>query len=35
MPIVQEVNMVLFEGKACRQAVVDLMEREAKEEKRA
>lgn len=33
MPIVQEVNMVLFEGKACRQAVVDLMEREAKEEK--
>jgi glycerol-3-phosphate dehydrogenase (NAD(P)+) len=35
MPIVQEVNAVLFEGKACRQAVADLMEREAKEEKRA
>lgn len=33
MPIVQEVNAVLFAGKPCRQAVGDLMEREAKEEK--
>ncbi len=33
MPIVQEVNAVLFADKPCRQAVGDLMEREAKEEK--
>lgn len=33
MPIVQEVNAVLFGGKSCRQAVGDLMEREAKGEK--
>lgn len=33
MPIVQEVNAVLFEGKSCRQAVGDLMERSAKDEK--
>ena len=33
MPIVREVNAVLFADKSCRQAVGDLMEREAKEEK--
>ena len=33
MPIVQEVNAVLFADKSCRQAVGDLMEREAKGEK--
>jgi glycerol-3-phosphate dehydrogenase (NAD(P)+) len=33
MPIVQEVHNVLFSGKSCRQAVGDLMERGAKEEK--
>ncbi|MGQ0811149.1 MAG: NAD(P)H-dependent glycerol-3-phosphate dehydrogenase, partial [Nitrospiraceae bacterium] len=33
MPIVREVNAVLFQGKSCRQAVGELMEREAKEEK--
>jgi glycerol-3-phosphate dehydrogenase (NAD(P)+) len=33
MPIVQEVNAVLFEGKSCRKAVTDLMERDAKQEK--
>lgn len=33
MPIVQEVNAVLFADKPCRRAVGDLMEREAKEEK--
>jgi glycerol-3-phosphate dehydrogenase (NAD(P)+) len=33
MPIVQEVNEVLFADKPCRRAVGDLMEREAKEEK--
>lgn len=33
MPIVQEINAVLFEGKSCRRAVTDLMEREAKGEK--
>ena len=33
MPIVQEVHNVLFSGKSCRQAVGDLMERSAKEEK--
>ncbi len=32
MPIVREVCAVLFEGKSCRQAVSDLMERGAKEE---
>ena len=32
MPIVQEVCAVLFEGKPCRRAVSDLMERVAKEE---
>ncbi len=32
MPIVKEVCAVLFEGKACEQAVRDLMERGAKEE---
>jgi glycerol-3-phosphate dehydrogenase (NAD(P)+) len=30
MPIVQEINAVLFEGKSCRKAVTDLMERDAK-----
>ena len=33
MPIVQEVHNVLFSGKSCRQAVGDLMERGAREEK--
>jgi len=33
MPITQEINAVLFEGKSCRKAVSDLMEREAKPEK--
>jgi glycerol-3-phosphate dehydrogenase (NAD(P)+) len=33
MPIVQEINAVLFEGKSCRKAVTDLMERAAKPEK--
>ena len=33
MPIIQEVNAVLFEHKSCRKAVSDLMERDAKEEK--
>lgn len=33
MPIVQEINAVLFEGKSCRRAVTDLMERGAKSEK--
>lgn len=33
MPIVQEVDAVLFADKPCRQAVGDLMERGAKEEK--
>lgn len=33
MPIVREVNAVLFEGKSCRRAVSDLMERVAKPEK--
>jgi glycerol-3-phosphate dehydrogenase (NAD(P)+) len=33
MPIVREVNAVLFEGKPCRKAVSDLMERVAKPEK--
>lgn len=35
MPIVQEINSVLFEGKSCRRAVTDLMERQAKAEKGA
>lgn len=35
MPIVQEINAVLFEGKSCRRAVTDLMERGAKPEKGA
>ncbi len=35
MPIVREVNAVLFEGKSCRRAVSDLMERDAKPEKGA
>ncbi|MBP0124260.1 MAG: NAD(P)-dependent glycerol-3-phosphate dehydrogenase [Nitrospira sp.] len=33
MPIVRAINEVLFEGKSCRQAVTDLMERDAKLEK--
>jgi glycerol-3-phosphate dehydrogenase (NAD(P)+) len=33
MPIVREVNAVLFEGKSCGKAVSDLMERVAKPEK--
>ena len=33
MPIVREINAVLFEGKSCRKAVSDLMERVAKPEK--
>ena len=33
MPIVHEINAVLFEGKSCRKAVSDLMERVAKLEK--
>ena len=32
MPIVQEVHAALFDGKSCRQAVSDLMERSAKDE---
>ncbi|MBS0151543.1 MAG: NAD(P)-dependent glycerol-3-phosphate dehydrogenase [Nitrospira sp.] len=33
MPIIQEINAVLYENKSCRQAVSDLMERDAKLEK--
>jgi glycerol-3-phosphate dehydrogenase (NAD(P)+) len=33
MPIVREINAVLFEGKSCCKAVTDLMERDAKPEK--
>ncbi len=33
LPIIQEVNAVLFENKSCRKAVSDLMERGAKPEK--
>jgi glycerol-3-phosphate dehydrogenase (NAD(P)+) len=33
MPIIQEINAVLHENKSCRQAVSDLMERDAKLEK--
>ncbi len=33
MPIIQEINAVLFDHKSCRKAVSDLMEREAKQEK--
>lgn len=35
MPIVREINAVLFENKSCRRAVSDLMERVAKPEKGA
>ena len=33
MPIIQEINAVLYANKSCRQAVSDLMERDAKLEK--
>lgn len=33
MPIIQEINAVLYEHKSCRQAVSDLMQRDAKPEK--
>lgn len=33
MPITQQINAVLFQGKSCRKAVSELMEREAKSEK--
>jgi len=33
MPIIQEINAVLYDGKSCRKAVTDLMERDAKSEK--
>lgn len=33
MPITEEINAVLFQGKSCRKAVSDLMERDAKLEK--
>ncbi|NGZ09731.1 MAG: NAD(P)-dependent glycerol-3-phosphate dehydrogenase [Nitrospira sp. LK70] len=33
MPIIQEINAVLYDDKSCRQAVRDLMERDAKSEK--
>ena len=33
MPIVQEINAVLFDEKSCRRAVSDLMQRVAKPEK--
>ncbi len=33
MPITQEINAVLFDGKSCRKAVSELMERAAKAEK--
>ncbi|MBX3324438.1 MAG: NAD(P)H-dependent glycerol-3-phosphate dehydrogenase [Nitrospira sp.] len=33
MPIIQEINAVLYENKSCRKAVSDLMERDAKLEK--
>jgi glycerol-3-phosphate dehydrogenase (NAD(P)+) len=33
MPIIQEINAVLYENKSCRKAVSDLMERDAKPEK--
>lgn len=33
MPITQEINAILFDGKSCRKAVSDLMERNAKMEK--
>ena len=32
MPIVEEVNKVLFEGKSAREAVVDLLTRDRKAE---
>jgi glycerol-3-phosphate dehydrogenase (NAD(P)+) len=33
MPIIQEINSVLYDDKSCRKAVTDLMERDAKSEK--
>jgi glycerol-3-phosphate dehydrogenase (NAD(P)+) len=33
MPIIQEINAVLYDDKSCRKAVSDLMERAAKPEK--
>lgn len=33
MPIIQEINAVLYDNKSCRKAVSDLMERDAKPEK--
>jgi glycerol-3-phosphate dehydrogenase (NAD(P)+) len=33
MPIIQEINAVLYDDKTCRKAVSDLMERDAKSEK--
>ncbi|MGC4097475.1 MAG: NAD(P)H-dependent glycerol-3-phosphate dehydrogenase [Nitrospira sp.] len=33
MPIIQEINAVLYDDKSCRKAVSDLMERDAKPEK--
>jgi glycerol-3-phosphate dehydrogenase (NAD(P)+) len=33
MPIIQEINAVLYENKSCSKAVRDLMERDAKPEK--
>lgn len=33
MPIIQEINAVLYDGKSCKRAVTDLMERDAKSEK--
>lgn len=33
MPIIREINAVLYEEKSCRKAVTDLMERDAKPEK--
>jgi glycerol-3-phosphate dehydrogenase (NAD(P)+) len=33
MPIIQEINAVLYDDKSCRKAVTDLMERDAKSEK--
>ena len=33
MPIIQEINAVLYDDKPCRKAVTDLMERDAKSEK--
>jgi glycerol-3-phosphate dehydrogenase (NAD(P)+) len=33
MPIIQEINAVLYDDKACRKAVRDLMERDPRSEK--